>query len=75
MSYHAALICTIYCIADMICTVAYQETGVVRFVCLFHLCLFLNYVSKTTKSNLSKNYYRIQSTGFPKQKTNFLPPR
>ena len=27
------------------------------------------------KSNSSKNYYPIWSTGFPKQKTNFLPPR
>ena len=41
----------------------------------FHLCLFLSYVNQTTKSNLSKNYYQIQSTGFPKQKTNFLPSR
>ena len=28
---HVALICTIYCITDMICTVACQEIKVVRF--------------------------------------------
>ena len=37
--------------------------------------LFLSlYVNQTTKSNLSKNYYQIQSAEFPKQKTNVLPP-
>ena len=72
---HVALICAIFCIADMICTVACQEIEVVRFLGLFHLFLFLNYVNQTTKSNLSKNYYQIRSTEFPKQKTNFLPPR
>ena len=56
----------------MICTVACQETEVVRFLGSFHLCLFLNYFNQTTKSNLSKNYYQIWS---PKQKTNFIQPR
>ena len=56
-------------------TVAYQEIKVVRFLGLFHLCLFLNYVSQTTKSNLLRYYYQIRSTGFPKQKINFLPLR
>ena len=72
---HVALICSIYCITDMIYTVAFQETEVVRFLGSFHLCLFLNYVNQITKSNLLKNYYQIRSTGFPKQKTNFLSPR
>ena len=44
---HAALI--------MICTGVCHEIEVVRFLGLFHLCLFLNYVNQTTKSNLSKN--------------------
>ena len=72
---HVALICTIYCITYMICTVACQEIEVVMFLGSFHLCLFLNFVNQTTKSNLSEHYYQIWSTGFPKQKTNFLPPR
>ena len=70
-----ALTCTIYCITDMICTVACHEIEVVRFLSSFHLCLILNYANQTTKSNLSKKYYQIRSTGFPKQKTNFLSPR
>ena len=72
---HVALICNIYSVTDIICTVACQEIDVVRFLCSFHLCLFLNYVSQTIKSILSKNYHQIRSTGFPKQKTNFLPPQ
>ena len=56
----------------MICTVACQETEVVKFLGSFHLCLFLNYVNQTTKSNLSKIYHQIRS---PKQTTNFLQPR
>ena len=59
---HVALIYTIYCITDMIFTVACQEIEVVRFLGSFHLCLFLNYVNQETKSNLSKNYYQIRST-------------
>ena len=50
---HVALICTIYCVTDMICTVASQEIEVVRFLGSFHLYLFLNYFSQTTKSNVS----------------------
>ena len=46
-----ALICTIYCITDMICTVACQDIEVVRFLGSFHLCLFLNYVNQTAKTN------------------------
>ena len=72
---HVSLICTIYCITDTICTAACRKIEVVRFLGSFHLCIFLNYVNETTKSNLSKNHYQIRSTGFPKQKTNFLPPR
>ena len=72
---HITLVCTIYCITNMICTVACQEIEVVRFLGSSHPGLFLNYVNQTTKSNFSKNYYQIRSTGFPKQKTNFLPPR
>ena len=45
---------------------------VLRFLGSLHLCLFYSYVNQTTKSNLSKNYYQIRSTGFPIQKTNFL---
>ena len=63
---HVALICTIYCIADLICTVACQETEVVRFPSSFHLCIYLNYINQTPKSILSKNYYQIRGTGFPK---------
>ena len=63
---HAALICTIYCITDMICTLACQGIELVRFLGSFHLCLFLNYVKQTSKSSLSKTYYQIRSTGFPK---------
>ena len=70
---HVALICTIYYITDMICNVANQEIETVRFLGPFHLCFFLNYVNQTAKSNLSKNYYQIQDTGFPKQKKNFFP--
>ena len=40
----------------MICTVACQEIEVVKFLGLFHLCLFLTYIYQTTKSNLSKSY-------------------
>ena len=68
---HIALICTIYCITDMICTVACQKIEVERFLSSFHLCLFLNYVNHTTKSNLSKNYKRIRRTGFQKPKEKF----
>ena len=57
----------------MICTVACQEIEVLRSLGSFHLCLFLNYVNQTTKSDLSKIHYQIRSMGFPKQKTNFLP--
>ena len=66
---HIALICTIFYITDMICTVACQEIKVVRFLGSFYLCLFLNYVNQTTKSNLSKNYYQTRST---KTKDKFL---
>ena len=51
---HVALTCTIYCITDMICTVACHEIEVVMLLGSLHLCLFLNYVSQTTKGNLSK---------------------
>ena len=61
---HVALIWTIYCITDIICTVACQEIEVVRFFGLLHLCLFLNYVNQTTKSNLSKK----SEYGIPKTK-------
>ena len=63
---HVALICTTYYITNMICTVACQEIEVVRFLGSLHLCLFFNYVSQTTRSNLSKNYYQIWSTEFSK---------
>ena len=65
---HVALICTIYCITDMICTVACQEIEVVRFLGSFHLCLFLSYVNHTTKSRKiirklsSDSEYRISIT-------------
>ena len=72
---HVALICTIYRITDMIYTVACQKIEMVRFLRSFHLFLFLKYVNQTAKSSLLKNYYQIPSTGFPKQKTIFLPPR
>ena len=49
---HVALICTIFCITDLICSVACQEIEAVRFLGWFHICLFLNYLSQTTKSNL-----------------------
>ena len=53
---HVALICTIYCITDitiycitdMNCTIECQEIEVVRFLGLFHLCLFLSYVNQST---------------------------
>ena len=59
----------------MICTVTCQEIEAVKFLALFHLCLCLNYVNQTTKSNLSKNYYQTRIPGFPKENTNFLPPQ
>ena len=59
----------------VISTVACQEIEVVRFIGCFHLYLFLSYVNKNTRSNLSKTYYQIRSTRFPKEKANFLPPR
>ena len=62
--YVIGLICTIYCITDMVCTAACQRIEVERFLGSFHLCLFLTYVNQTTKSNLSKNYYQILGTGF-----------
>ena len=61
-----ALICTIYCITDMICTVTCQEIEVVRFLRSF--CHFLNYVNQTTKRNLSKNL----KYGISKTRENFL---
>ena len=67
---HAALICTIYCITDMICTAEFQVIDLVRFLGLFHFYLFFNYINQTTKSK--KSYYQIRGTEFPKQKTNFL---
>ena len=51
-----ALIWTINCITDVICTVACQVNEVVRFLSSFHFCLFLNYINQTTKSNLLKTY-------------------
>ena len=68
---HVALICTIHSIIDTICIVAYQEIEVVMFLGSSHRCLLLNYVNQATKGNLSKHYYQLRSTGFPKQKTNF----
>ena len=52
---HVALICTIYCITNMIYTVACKEIKLVRFRGSLHFCLFLNYVNQTTKNNLAKN--------------------
>ena len=65
MLFHDASIRTIYCIIDIICNVTCQETEVVRFLGSFPLYIFLN----------SRSHYQIRSTGFPKQKTSFLPPR
>ena len=45
---HVALICIIYCITDMICTVVCQEIEVVRFLGSLHHCLFLSNVNQTT---------------------------
>ena len=52
---HVALICTLYYITDLICTVACQEIEVVRFPNSFHLCIYLSYVNQTRNSILSKN--------------------
>ena len=52
---HVALICTIYCITNMIYTVACKEIKVVRFRGSLHFCLLLSYVNQTTKNNLAKN--------------------
>ena len=54
MLFHFALISTIYCMTDVICTVACQEIKVVRFLGSFYLCLFLDHVNQTTKSNYQK---------------------
>ena len=56
----------------MICTVACQETEVVRFLGSFHLCLFLNYFNQATKSNLSK---KLLSNLESKTKDKFLTTR
>ena len=49
---HVGLICTIYCITDMICTVACQDIELVWFLGSFHLLLFLNYVNKAISQKL-----------------------
>ena len=54
----------IYCITEMIWTVPCQEIEMVRFLGSFHLCLFLNYVNQTTKSNLSNSECGISKTNF-----------
>ena len=64
---HVALICTIYCITDIIST-CQSGDSIVRFFGSFYHFLYLNFVNQITKNNLSKNYYQIQSMGFPKQK-------
>ena len=71
---HVALICTIYCMTDMIYAVACKEIKVVRFRGSFYLCLFLNYVKQTTKSNLAKNYYQIRRRDF-QENAIFIPPQ
>ena len=71
---HVALICTIYSITDMICTVEFQVIDLVRFLALLYLCLFLSYVNQTTKTK-KKTKKQIRGTELPKQKTNFLLPR
>ena len=47
---HVALICTIFCITDMICTVTCQENEVVRFLGSFYLCLFSIMSTKPQKA-------------------------
>ena len=71
---HVALICTIYCMTDMIYAVACKDIKVVRFRGSFYLCLFLNYVKQTTKSNLAKNYYQIRRRDF-QENAIFIPPQ
>ena len=51
---HVELICTLYCITDMTCTVACQEIKVIRFLVSFHLCLVLSYANQTTKAIYQK---------------------
>ena len=73
---HVALICIIYCIIDMICTVACQEIEVVIDVSRFFPPLPLSQFCQTDcKKQFIKICYLIQHAGFPKQKTNLLPPR
>ena len=64
---HVALICTIYCMTDMIYAVVCKEINVVRFRGSFYLCLFLNYVKQTTKSNLEKKLLSNSEAGFPRK--------
>ena len=54
----------ICCITEMIWTVPCQEIEMVRFLGSFHLCLLLNYVNQTTKSNLSNSKCGISKTNF-----------
>ena len=49
-----------FCITDMICTFVCQEIEVVMFLGSFQLCLFVNYVNQTTKSNLSKVIIKLK---------------
>ena len=68
---HVTLICTIYFITDMICTVACQEIEVVRFLGSFHHCLFLNYDNQTTKQFIKKLLSNSEY-GISKTKDKFL---
>ena len=63
--YHVALICTIYCITDMICTVACPEIEVMRF---FSFSIMSTRPQKAF-------YQKLITRSFPKQKTNFSLPR
>ena len=56
---HVELICTLYCITDMTCTVACQEIKVMRFLGSFHLCLVLSYANQTTKAIYQKIIIRL----------------
>ena len=66
---HVALICTIYCITDLICTVACQEIEVVRFPSL--------YLSQLCQPDPKEHFIKklLSSSGYEisKIKDNFLP--
>ena len=59
----------------MILTVTCQEIEVMRFLSLFHLCLFLSHINQATKKQFIKKLLSNSKYGISNTKGKFLPHR